>query len=235
VLQGRVLGLDIGMLEGCPGMQAAALTGASTPDFVVNSHGANMQYASVIARVGGSWRALSFEQGYAMRNGAQVQPGSDGGPQISGRDMLTATGSGMNLHTFTWEAFEHGAFRPVAPPDGDPPCDPQGLDYVLSPAEPGGSPALSLQRASCADGWALAVGGGPLSSRIVALFTAVAPFGLSDEEPAGSWITIALDDGSGLGYEPGNVDVPLPLLVKLAPGSGQRRRPRSASECSVSS
>lgn len=87
-------------------------------------------------------------------------------------------------------------------------------------ADPGVAQTLAFRRASCAGGWALAVGSGSgYSGPVLGLFN----------EQDRHWKLITLDDGSGLGLDPGMYDLPLPTLYRLAAGLGPSVQPAVAS------
>lgn len=201
---GRSTRLSTGFLNVGDGIQAASLTGSTDPDFVVGSNGADNTYLDVVSDIGGRWHGVPFEYGY----GRSVLIDAQG---VHGHVVETATnacGCASGPESYGWEKFHGGIFRPTQPPGAVAPCTAGHLTHVADPTE-----ALNIHftRAHCFSGWALAVGtGGGFADEAVGLF----------EQHGARWRLTTLDDGAGLGLDPGIYDLPADLVHRLASGLG---------------
>jgi hypothetical protein len=119
---------------------------------------------------------------------------------------VDACGCAGGPNTWTWEAYQSGAFRPANAPGRVPGCSPSKLTGIADFWE---VQVLHFDRAACADGWALAIGtGAGFTGPIVGLFD-------RGYRP-GEWQLLTLDNGNALPAAPAIYDLPLPLLVSLA-------------------
>jgi hypothetical protein len=191
----------------------ASLTDSNDPDFVLYSGGADNSYLSVVSDVDGRWHGVPFDDGY----GRSVMIDAQG---VHGHLIETATnscGCASGVNTYGWARYGRGVFHPATPPGQLPRCTASHLAMV---ADPQGALGISFRRVECADGWALALGtGSGYSGDAVGLF----------DQIDGRWKLITLDDGSGLGLDPGILDLPRTLLLKLAGAIGSAVAPAAAS------
>jgi hypothetical protein len=191
----------------------ASLTGSQDPDFVLYSGGADNSYLSVVSDRGGRWHSVPLDAGYG--HGPMIDAQG-----VHGHLIETATnscGCASGVGTYGWARYGGGIFHPATPPGRLPSCTPSHLAMV---ADPQGALGISFTRAHCTDGWALAVGtGSGYAGDAVGLF----------DQIDGRWKLITLDDGSGLGLDPGILDLPRTLLLKLARPLGNAVAPAASS------
>jgi hypothetical protein len=201
-----------GQLAGGGSVTTASLTGATGPDFVISSFGADTNWMSVVSDVGGTWHAVPFDYGYAPTVAIDAAG-------VHGHLVETETngcGCAVGPETYTWEIYDQGAFRPTGPPGPAPACSPNAL---ASAADPAGLLGLAFTRSSCADGWAVGAGTGPgYADGFVGLF----------EQQRGSWQEVSIDDGTALGRDPQIYDIPLTLLDRIGSALGPRTAPSIA-------
>jgi hypothetical protein len=196
---------DTGSLSGPPGnsgqLTTASLTGSTSPDFLLNTSGADTHWFSVISDLGGSWQAVPFDYGNGPTIGIDAKGPS--GPLVEAQ--ANSCGCASGIETYSWYQFQAGTFRIVSPPGPQPPCDSQTLTNTLSNSPSPGSPGdVAVAKEACSDGWALASGTSSAGT-FVALF----------QQEGTTWIDVTLDDGGFLGNDPTMYAIPLSLLTQL--------------------
>lgn len=196
-----VVRADVGLQGG--GIGAASLTGSLDPDFVITSGGASGDnWFAVVSDVGGTWHAVPFDYGYAPTTVTNVYAEKGGLLETA----VDACGCAGGPTSTLWERYAHGIFEPTNPPGMHTACTTTSIDEL---AQPDGDPQVAFDRVACDDGWAIAVGtGSGFSYRVVDLF--------EQRGTGGSYQAGALDNGAGLGRDPGIYDIPLSLLDRLA-------------------
>jgi len=198
-LDGTVAGAELGPAQW---IRPASLTGSTRPDFAIEGCGAaDTNCLSVVSNVGGRWQALPFDYGYGLT--LEVNGLPQGSRVWTEVDACSCAGGPS---TFLFERYTDGAFRPADAPGGEPACSAQRLSAA---AGNGTIPLFQFDRATCADGWALAVGTGAGYTGPV--------FGLFNQTyHARTWRLLTLDNGSALPVAPSIYDLPLSLLSRLA-------------------
>jgi hypothetical protein len=196
-------------------LHAASLTGSRAPDFAIQGCGAaDTNCLSVVSKVGGRWHAIPFEYGYGTSLEVNGTP--------AGRQVLTevdACSCAGGPSTWTYERYAHGVFVPTDPPGRRLRCSTTTLESVADPAT---TQVIRFERASCAGGWALAVGDGAgFTGPVIGLFTR----GFAGQR---RWQLVTLDNGNGLPAAPAIYDLPLTLLAKIAAPAGATLAPQLA-------
>ena len=200
---------------------AATLTGSRDPDFAIEGCGAgDTNCLSIVSDVGGRWHAVPFEYGYGTSvevNGIPAgEFGVPGGRYVETEVDACSCAGGPS--TWTDESFQSGIFKPTFPPGPKPECSASTLAGVADFWE---VRVLTFDRATCAGGWALAVGtGAGFSGPVIGLF---------DRGYRGkTWQVLTLDNGTALPAAPALYDLPLSLLDQLASGLGPSLVPEIA-------
>lgn len=197
------------------GITAEALTGASAPDFGVHTSGADDNASAVVSDIDGTWHLMRFDYGYTPTGDINLVA-------VRGHlveTIVNACGCAGGPYTYQWESYRDGMFEPISPPGPSPRCNNAALESgggtAASQFGPARSPAIVRQttyvRITCADGWALGIGHRTGSRRVLDLFS----------QEGARWQTVAFDNASDLGLDPGMYDIPYSLMLHLAARSGR--------------
>jgi hypothetical protein len=142
---------------------STSITGSGVPDFTVLTSGADWASLAIVARIGGRWRVVPFDDQYAPRHGFTFA--------YAAEDHLIHGSFDARLFAPTteqWYRFAYGVFVAASPPGEAPACSAKALaaanhwprpplapdPLVRDVAEP-----FHVVRFACADGWAIATDG----------------------------------------------------------------------------
>jgi len=193
-------GVVVGALSGGQWPTAAFLTNSRAPEFAISGCGAGgIVCTSIVSKASGQWRAVPFEYGY----GTSLVV--NGGPE--GRLMLTHAAS-YEPAAETYLRYSHGVFVPADPPGKRPRCSTTLLERAINPAS---YRTVRFTQATCADGWAVAVGDEPgLIGPAVGLF--------EWDHYKRRWTAHTVDSGNLLPAAPATYHLPVSLLERLLAG-----------------
>jgi hypothetical protein len=193
-------------------LTVASLTGTREPDFLIHTFGADTTWLSVISHAGGYWHAVTFDYGTAPTIGIDAL-GVEGHFVVGESDMCDPS-CAAGPETYAWYRFNGTTFVPALPPGPPAPCSPADLTKVV---RSDGSQDVTITKATCRDGWAIAAGIGK-NGRAIGAF----------EQIKSRWLEFALNDSGRverLGDYPVsayyNFAIPYSLLEKMCRAVGE--------------
>ena len=198
---------DLGTTGGS--LDAAGLTGAATPDFVMVTQGSTLSpWFSVISDAGAHWHLVPVEFGYRPVIGVPARV------KVEGRLLrVEVQGQDYSPSTTGWFGFRRGVFSPADPPGPTPPCGTKDLGGLPASNGEGEVPPAHY---ACHDGWALLTGTFEMSPYIE----------LMNWQGSSGWTVIST--GAQLADAPMWYGLPLPTLEGLAASVGGPVAPISA-------